>query len=53
MEAAGYRLAADYDLVDRQHFQMFSRTDLAQATALLPPWGALPTPSTRHIDIHF
>lgn len=35
MEAAGYRLAADYDLIDRQHFQIFSRTDLAEATALL------------------
>jgi arsenite methyltransferase len=28
MESAGYRLAADYDLIDRQHFQIFSRTDL-------------------------
>jgi arsenite methyltransferase len=35
MEAAGYRLAADYDLIDRQHFQIFSRTDLARAIALL------------------
>jgi arsenite methyltransferase len=40
MESAGYRLAADYDLIDRQNFQIFSRTDLAGATALLPPRGA-------------
>jgi arsenite methyltransferase len=36
MESAGYRLAADYDFIDRQHFQVFSRTDVARATALLP-----------------
>jgi predicted methyltransferase len=40
MESAGYRLTADYNLIDRQHFQMFSRTDLAQATAFLPPRAA-------------
>ena len=40
MESAGYRLAAEYDFIDRQHFQMFSRTDLTQATALLPVRGA-------------
>ena len=40
MESAGYRLAADYDLIDRQHFQIFSRTDLVGATALLPARGA-------------
>jgi arsenite methyltransferase len=40
MESAGYRLAADYDLIDRQHFQIFSRTDLAGATALLQARGA-------------
>ena len=34
MESAGYRLAADYDLIDRQHFQVFSRTDLAKTSAL-------------------
>jgi arsenite methyltransferase len=39
MESAGYRLAADYDLIDRQHFQIFSRTDLAGATALLQARG--------------
>ena len=27
MESAGYRLAADYDIIDRQHFQIFSRKD--------------------------
>lgn len=27
MEAAGYRLSADYDFIDRQHFQIFSRRD--------------------------
>jgi arsenite methyltransferase len=42
MESAGYRLAADYDLIDRQNFQIFSRTDVARATALLPR-GAQPT----------
>ena len=36
MESAGYRLAADYDFIDRQHFQIFSRTDVATAPALLP-----------------
>ena len=46
MEAAGYRLVADYDLIDRQHFQIFSRTDLARAAALLPARGARPTLST-------
>ena len=35
MESAGYRLAAEYDLVERQHYQIFSRTDRARATALL------------------
>jgi arsenite methyltransferase len=40
MESAGYRLAADYDLIDPQHFQIFSRTDLAGATALLQARGA-------------
>ena len=27
MEAAGYRLVGDSDLIDRQHFQMFSRNE--------------------------
>jgi arsenite methyltransferase len=36
MEFAGYRRAADYDFIDRQHFQIFSRTDVARETALLP-----------------
>jgi arsenite methyltransferase len=27
MESAGYRLMADFDLIDRQHFQIFSRHD--------------------------
>ena len=40
MESAGYRLAADYDLIDRQHFQIFSRTDLAGAATLRPSHGA-------------
>jgi arsenite methyltransferase len=35
MESAGYRLAADYDFIDRQHFQIFSRTHVARAPALL------------------
>ena len=25
MESAGYRLMADFDVIDRQHFQIFSR----------------------------
>jgi ubiquinone/menaquinone biosynthesis C-methylase UbiE len=25
MESAGYRLTADYDVIDRQHFQIFIR----------------------------
>jgi arsenite methyltransferase len=36
IESAGYRLAADYDFIDRQHFQIFSRTDVARAISLLP-----------------
>ena len=36
MESAGYRLATEYDFIDRQHFQIFSRTDVARETALLP-----------------
>lgn len=36
MESAGYRLAAEYDFIDRQHFQIFSRTAVARETALLP-----------------
>jgi SAM-dependent methyltransferase len=49
MEAAGYRLAADYNLIDRQHFQIFSRTDLARATAVLWAPGArsYPLSATR------
>ena len=35
MESAGYRLAAEYDFIDRQHFQIFSRTAGARETALL------------------
>ncbi|HJT19065.1 MAG TPA: methyltransferase domain-containing protein [Nitrospira sp.] len=27
MEAAGYRLVSDYDLIDRQHFQIFSKRE--------------------------
>jgi hypothetical protein len=26
MESAGYRRTADFDLIDRQHFQMFVRS---------------------------
>ena len=40
MESAGYRLAADYDFIDRQHFQIFSRSDLARATGLVPAASA-------------
>jgi hypothetical protein len=47
MESAGYRLAADYDLVERQHFQIFSRTDLARATALVQALGARSAESAR------
>jgi arsenite methyltransferase len=35
MESAGYRLAADYDFIDRQHFQIFSRKDSIRAARLL------------------
>jgi arsenite methyltransferase len=45
MEAASYRLTADYDFIDRQHFQIFSRTYLAGASALLPPRGCGIIPS--------
>jgi BMFP domain-containing protein YqiC len=27
MEAAGYRLLNDYDVVDRQHFQIFAKAE--------------------------
>lgn len=40
MESAGYRLAADYGFIESQHFQIFSRTDLARETAFLPSRGA-------------
>jgi arsenite methyltransferase len=39
-ESAGYRLTSDYELIESQHFQIFSRTDSTGATALLPPAGA-------------
>ncbi|MBD0316686.1 MAG: methyltransferase domain-containing protein [Nitrospiraceae bacterium] len=29
MELAGYRLVADIDMIDRQHFQLFSRSPVA------------------------
>jgi arsenite methyltransferase len=35
MESAGYRLAADYDFIDRQHFQIFSRKDSIRTAGLL------------------
>jgi arsenite methyltransferase len=53
MESAGYRLAADYDLVDRQHFQIFSRTGLANRSALPPSPGARSFPLTIEADINF
>lgn len=53
MEAAGYRLAADYDLVDRQHFQIFSRADLANRSALPPSPGARSFPLTIEADSNF
>jgi arsenite methyltransferase len=53
MEAAGYRLAADYDLVDRQHFQIFSRADLANRSALPPSPDARSLPLTIEADINF
>lgn len=34
MEAAGYRLIADYDFIDRQHFQVFSRKTPETAAGL-------------------
>ena len=40
MDSAGYRLAADYDFIESQHFQVFTRTGLAGATAFLPARGA-------------
>jgi hypothetical protein len=44
MEAAGYRLVADYDFIDRQSFQVFSRKNSA-ATVSWPlsgrPWPDL------------
>jgi hypothetical protein len=27
METAGYRLVNDYDLLDRQHFQVFAKSE--------------------------
>ena len=40
MESAGYRIAADHDFIESQHFQIFTRADLAGATAFLPARGA-------------
>jgi arsenite methyltransferase len=37
MESAGYRLAADYNFIERQHFQIFSREDSKSAAGLLLP----------------
>jgi ubiquinone/menaquinone biosynthesis C-methylase UbiE len=34
MESAGYRLVADYDLVENQHFQIFSRKDSKSSAGL-------------------
>ena len=39
MESAGYRLSADYDFIDRQHVQVFSRKD-STSTVGLPLLGA-------------
>lgn len=37
MRSAGYRLAADYDFIESQHFQIFSRKDsMSAAGSLLP-----------------
>jgi predicted methyltransferase len=35
IESAGYRLTADYDFIDRQHFQIFSRGDSMSTAGLL------------------
>jgi arsenite methyltransferase len=35
MEAAGYRLANDYDVVERQHFQIFTKSEESSVSA--PP----------------
>ncbi len=35
MESAGYRVTGDYDFIDRQHFQVFSRAESADATGWL------------------
>lgn len=37
MESAGYRLAADYNFLERQHFQIFSRKDSKSAAGVLLP----------------
>jgi arsenite methyltransferase len=37
MESAGYRLAANYNFIERQHFQIFSRKDSKSAAGLLLP----------------
>ena len=37
MESAGYRLSADYDFIERQHFQIFSRKASKSAAGLLLP----------------
>ena len=52
MESAGYRLAADYDFIDRQHFQIFSRSDLARATALMPAASARSYALSVDADTH-
>jgi arsenite methyltransferase len=37
MESAGYRLAADYDFIEKQHFQIFSRKDSKRSAGLPLP----------------
>jgi arsenite methyltransferase len=39
MEAAGYRLLNDYDVIDRQHFQIFAKADHSEE-APPPPSGS-------------
>jgi hypothetical protein len=39
MEAAGYRLLNDYDLIDHQHFQIFAKADHPEE-ASPPPSGS-------------
>lgn len=49
MESAGYRLSADYDFIESQHFQVFSRKDSTKTAGLL--FSAVPDRAGSEMSI--